>query len=151
MLQTNRPPSQLFKTIFSYPIKRWKPLPSPDDLLPECGQHREGCKKWPRTLGSSVLEVQVIHFVREWLAEGSFLSFVIIRLLWHVSSWTPKPSAFGNSGWLGGCLNESDFVSALHRLLEHRIKTGRTTKQLSNNSSGDTSDWTCKCEPGDRE
>lgn len=36
--------------------------------LPECGQHREGYKNWPRTLGSSVLEAQVMHFVTAWLA-----------------------------------------------------------------------------------
>lgn len=94
----------------------------PKDHLCECGLHREGCKKWLCALGSSVLVVQVIHFVRVRLAEGSFLSFVIIRLLWDISSWTPRPSAFDNSVWLGGCLNESDFVSAFHCLLELRTK-----------------------------
>lgn len=44
----------------------------------------------------------------------------------------------GNSGPLGGCFNESDFVSALHSLLEHRIKNGRTTKQCCQTTAVET-------------
>lgn len=96
---------------------------------------------------------QAAHLKRVWFVEGSCLSFVVIRLLWDVASWKPKSSAtFGNSGPPGGCLNESDFISALHHLLKHRIKNSRATKQCCQTAALETMTvWTCNYEPSDWE
>lgn len=133
-------------------VKRQKPLPCPEFHLPVYGQYREDFKKWPGVIVSSSLEAQVIHFTRAWYTEVSCLSFVIIRLLWDVASWKSKSSAtFDNSGPFCGCLNESDFVCALHSLLERKTNNGRTVKQCCQTTAVETmSVWACKYKPGDR-
>lgn len=57
-LQTNFP----WPHLLLLHTKRQKPLPSPEDHLPDCGQYRD-FKKWPSVLGSSVLKAQAIRFM----------------------------------------------------------------------------------------